>query len=74
MYNYRYMIYVRKNGMWCFENAFMTEEAADKHAALLSRNRTHVKVIERYEDVTYTARILRIYHFYNGRYHHMIRR
>ncbi len=73
MYSYRYLILKRHSGKWLFEKAFMTEEAADKHAELLSLDRNRVKVIERYEDETYTARILRIFYFYDGRYHHTVK-
>ena len=72
MYSYRYLILKRSSGKWNFEDAFMTEEAADKHAELLSLGRNRVKVIERYEDETHTARILRIFYYYDGRYHHTI--
>lgn len=73
MFSYRYMIFVRVSNEWRFANAFMTDEAASKHAARLSLEQGRVKMIERYEDETSAARILRIFYFYKGQYHHKVK-
>ena len=75
MVYYRFEILCRYRGKWVFDEGYMTEEAADRRALMLSLNDfySRIKVIERYEDGD-GAHPFRIFYFSKGKYSHCVRR
>ena len=73
MLQYRYTIYSCINHHWLFQDAYITEDAADKKAFYLSID-YHTKVIERYEDDNGDAHPFRIFYYHKGKYSHTLYR